>query len=570
MNLDALSYSLDDQIFFGVITLYLYECTGKFISYEQSNVLRENLNEQNIKRILINMKSLSYINKNYENIYLPCIPETDIKLLNTSKKAENNKVFPFNHPLIKYNISLLRQSEEFKNLNKYIGIMSGERSALIKDNSGKFYRFKGCGSFKNGFTLFENENKEIFNKIEIRGCQFENNVIRELYYTDIINEILKKNNIVPCNIPIGFFQYNNDIKFIDNSLAEEDIINNEVPEVNKYCSIYETLGDRRLGTHLLKGLEILVDSITEAAIKEFNMDINSYNNIKRLFIDKGRNKIESIFTIRNLVLPECMSLKEWCRKPIYNKEYYENLITLSSLKGLLNSNEELIKIKKASNSIECWSEIFRKKINFKMNHFDAIINELKSMENKLNNKSILEFIIDIFIRIGYETAKIKRLFLDAEFNWGTYNGQSPLDTFCSAHYNNFVVLPPKYGCLLSPIDFDLSFTKKNFVNNDKQSNSYGKSDKVEFDKFMVREINTLLNNIINSDERRYLDKNGDENVKENLKFIIYYLLNDTLIEYYMKTFDKIECNNLEKYDNSNNIVGILIKLCLISTYDRLS
>ena len=271
-----------------------------------------------------------------------------------------------------------------------------------------------------------------------------------------------------------------------------------------------------------------------------------------------------------MVLPECMSLKEWCSKPIYNKKYYENLITLSSLKGLLNSNEELIKIKKASNSIECWSEIFRKKINFKMNHFDAIINELKSMENKLNNKSILEFIIDIFIRIGYETAKIKRLFLDAEFNWGTYNGQSPLDTFCSSHYNNFVVLPPKYGCLLSPIDFDLSFTKKNFVNNDKQSNSYGKSDKVEFDKFMVREINTLLNNIINSDERRYLDKNGDENVKENLKFIIYYLLNDTLIEYYMKTFDKIECNNLEKYDNSNNIVGILIKLCLISTYDRLS
>ena len=133
-----------------------------------------------------------------------------------------------------------------------------------------------------------------------------------------------------------------------------------------------------------------------------------------------------------------------------------------------------------------------------------------------------------------------------------------------------MVLPPKYGCLLSPIDFDLSFTKKNFVNNDKQSNSYGKSDKAEFDKFMVREINTLLNNIINSDERRYLDKNGDENVKENLKFIIYYLLNDTLIEYYMKTFDKIECNNLEKYDNSNNIVGILIKLCLISTYDRLS
>jgi hypothetical protein len=192
------------------------------------------------------------------------------------------------------------------------------------------------------------------------------------------------------------------------------------------------------------------------------------------------------------------------------------------------------------------------------------------MINKLGEKSILEFIIDIFIRIGYETAKIKRIFLDEEFNWGTYNGQSPLDIFCSAHFNNFVVLPPQYNCLLSPIDFDLAFMKKNFVNNDKRSNSYGIHDELLFDKYMNREINTLLNNIINSDERRYLDKNADENVKENLKFIIYYLINDTLIEYYMKTFDKIECGDLENIYESNNILRSIIKLCLISTYDRLS
>ena len=137
-----------------------------------------------------------------------------------------------------------------------------------------------------------------------------------------------------------------------------------------------------------------------------------------------------------------------------------------------------------------------------MDHFDIIINELKSMKDKLNKKSILEFIIDIFIRIGYEVAKIKRIFLDAEFNWGTFNGQSPLDIFCSALYNNFVVLPPKYGCLLSPIDFDLSFVKKIFVNNDKQSNSYGIHNEREFDKYMIREINILLSNIINSDENK--------------------------------------------------------------------
>jgi len=569
MNLDTLGYSLDEQIFYGVITLYLYECTGKFINFEKSKVVKEEINEENIKNILININSLAYLNKHYENIYLPCVPETNIKLLNSNERKINNSNFPFIYPLIKFDINLLRQSEEFKNLNKYIGIMSGERTAIIKSKSGKLYRFKGCGSFKSGFILFENENQDIFNKIEIRGCQFENNVVRELYYTDFINEILKKNNIAPCNIPIGYFEYDKNLKFINDSLNEENIIENEVPEIRKYCSIYETLGDRRLGTHLLKGLEMILDSITEIAINEFNMDINSYNSIKKLFKEERWSSIPSIFIIKNVDLPEGMSLKEWCSKPIYKKEYYDYLITHDTLKKLLNSNKELNNIKKASNFVENWSEILRKRVNFKMNHFDIIINELKTMVIKLSKKSILEFIIDIFIRIGYETGKIKRIFLDEEFNWGTYNGQSPLDIFCSSHFNNFVVMPPNDYCLLSPIDFDLSFTKKNFINNDKQSESYGTHDELIFDKYLNREINTLLKNIINSNENRYL-YNSNEDSKENIKYIIYYLLNDSLIEYYMKAFDKIECGDLENIYGSNNIFKSIIKLCLISTYDRLS
>ena len=60
--------------------------------------------------------------------------------------------------------------------------------------------------------------------------------------------------------------------------------------------------------------------------------------------------------------------------------------------------------------------------------------------------------------------KLKEYFKTKILIWGTYNGQSPSDIFCSAHYNNFVVLPAKYSCLLAPIDFDLAFQRKNFVN----------------------------------------------------------------------------------------------------------
>jgi len=194
-------------------------------------------------------------------------------------------------------------------------------------------------------------------------------------------------------------------------------------------------------------------------------------------------------------LPEDKSIKEWCEKSIYKDKFYDNLINYRLIKEYLNTYENLVKIKISSNLIEKWSKIIKSKNYFKYEHFQTLIDELLKMKNLFEKKSILEYMHDIFIRIGYETAKIKRIFPDEDFNWGTYNGQSPYDTFCSAHFNNFIVLPGKYSCLLAPIDFDLAFQRKNFINNDKSSESFGKHDDNAFDQFLNREINTLLFNI---------------------------------------------------------------------------
>jgi len=167
-----------------------------------------------------------------------------------------------------------KQSKEFEKVDKFIGIKNGKRSCIIKDKKGEFFRLKGYGNNKSGFTLLKNEGDISFTKIEIRGCQFENNVFRELYYTYKVNEFLKKYNMFCANIPVGYFKYSNDIKFIDDSLNKKNKIIIEVPEVDKFCSIYKTLGDRRLGTHLLKGLEIIIEAIVETAINEFHIDEN--------------------------------------------------------------------------------------------------------------------------------------------------------------------------------------------------------------------------------------------------------------------------------------------------------
>ena len=572
MDLNELGYTVDEQIFYGVYTLYLYPCTGTYNEFNIQDAIKEELNDDTIKEALKNLEDLRHINKNYIDYYLPCIPETNIKLnaKEENKPLKNNLIA---NPLIKFNLNMNKLSKEFEKVNKFIGITSGKRSCIIKNKSGEFLRLKGCGNYKSGFTLLEYENANLnvndlpFKKIEIRGCQFENTVFRELYYSYKVSEILKKHNMYCANFPLGYFKYDKDIKFIEESLKVKNTIINKVPEVDKYCSIYKTLGDRRLGSHLLKGIEIILDAIIETAINEFNLDQSAYDDIYMLFSERRRKfSVISEYAIREVYLPENKSIKEWCDKPIYKSEFYENLINYRLMLEHFNSNENLIKIKNSSNLIEKWSKIIENKNYFKYEQFQALIDELIKMDFHNKKKSILEYIHDIFIRIGYETAKIKRIFQDEDFNWGTYNGQGPSDIFCSAHFNNFVVLPGKYSCLLAPIDFDLAFERKNFINNDKVSKSFGKKDNYVFDKFLNREINTLLYNIINVKGPEYYK---NQNMKEQLKDLIYFLLNDSLIESYMKTFDKIELDHLEKYF-PNGVIEILVKLSLILTYNIIS
>ena len=163
-------------------------------------------------------------------------------------------------------------------------------------------------------------------KIEIRGCQFGNTAFRGLYYSYKVNEILKKYNLYWLNIPLGYFKYDKDIKFVEESLNNKNKIIKEAPEVDKYCSIFKTLGDRRLGTHLLRGIEIIMDAIIETAINEFNIDQIEYENIYNLFNERRRKfSINSEYTIIEVYLPEDKSIKEWREKPIYKNEFYENL-----------------------------------------------------------------------------------------------------------------------------------------------------------------------------------------------------------------------------------------------------
>jgi hypothetical protein len=79
---------------------------------------------------------------------------------------------------------------------------------VLKTKEDIYYRFKGCGNNYDGFPIrrvINGEKYEKIEKFEIRGCMFEHTTLRELFYTKKIQKILKEENILCCNKPVGWY-----------------------------------------------------------------------------------------------------------------------------------------------------------------------------------------------------------------------------------------------------------------------------------------------------------------------------------------------------------------------------
>jgi hypothetical protein len=81
---------------------------------------------------------------------------------------------------------------------------------------------------------------------------FNHTVKRELYITDLVSKILEMRGFICGNKSVGYWEYDGFDEVTSrfgNYIGKP--LRNECPEVDKYCGVFETLGDKRLGTHLL-------------------------------------------------------------------------------------------------------------------------------------------------------------------------------------------------------------------------------------------------------------------------------------------------------------------------------
>ncbi len=82
--------------------------------------------------------------------------------------------------------------------------------------------------------------------VEVRGCSFQHTAEREQFMSEVVNALLTRQarGRISGVCPVGYWRY---------ELDEAD----PAPEAVKACGLFRTLGERRLASHLLEGLEML-------------------------------------------------------------------------------------------------------------------------------------------------------------------------------------------------------------------------------------------------------------------------------------------------------------------------
>ena len=561
----------EEDLYFGDKYGYLYPCTGIFRSYKKEYIHQDDINKESVAEALKYSDDLSYIKPEYKDAYVPVVPETNIHFKNENLKDDENEKIDsiLSQPLIK--------AKEIKDYPYYKCIISGHRSAVIKDpKTGVYYRLKGCGNDELGFNIKKTEGVMV--EIVTRGSQYDSTCFRELFYSEKADENLKKLNFRCANYPIGFWKYGKDLHILPKeNIKIEDLpkLENQIPEVDKYCGIFRTLGDKRLRTHLLCGLEKILEVISTICTSKQLINEEIMNEIKKIYPqNRLPNEFETYKTIKFFGPDPKISYEEWYKKPVYEKKHYDSIISCEILKKEIKENKNLkIFIDTCENYDELYTLLSEKLSEKHKTMAKNIIDKMKN--DQKNGKKFFETLLNIYIRIGYEVGKIKRCFQDANINWGSYVDRGA-SYHCNAHSNNLVVLPQGNETLLSPLDLDLAFGKDKMIVINKECPTFGQHDLSYWDNYLNAEFVDLSLNLCGAEDYNFdFDKNKNKNPDSfeiKVRNVIKYLLCDCMLENYMKGFDSIPSPDVinEKELKEDNFLHNIIKLALIATAEDIA
>ena len=394
-------------------------------------------------------------------IIQPCIPAPDLEFSSYMTPPLNPSMIEkdyFTLPCLSG--GLVKTTEQ----GTIHGVRSGTRSAILfPDSIDPHYpslRLKGCGNIVTmdkqynhysfpGFPLREimvgeDESHEIpaaefiksirgndypYNHLyEIRGCSFEHTALREMVFTAKIANILSNISRKCGNYPLGITKYH--------PFEEEKSM--ETYSIDKYCSLFTTLGDKRLGANILAGLEKLLlylspqdasKSYMELMEKYYKESLPSNNRIQNIAL--GSERTGYCLTKPNFVPVDMVKI---CMEnnPTNVDNHASNPPTIwptaNHIQQLLHSS-----IIKKLQIHPYWESLWISTVQ----QLEKLIADNVDQFAKIGG-CILGY---VYRRLGYEVGLDMTMINQHNISWGTYSDLCPpAEPHCNAHINNFIII----------------------------------------------------------------------------------------------------------------------------------
>jgi len=245
--------------------------------------------------------------------------------------------------------------------------------------------------------------------LSIRGCMFEQTCARELFMTEYIQTFC---GVRVGNEPLGFYRYPTELPPTTNREWKWECPS----KVEKFCAVFETGGDKRLGDHLLNGLERLYAKFSKVSEK-------MARDAETFLKSNGRWKEGD---------EECWdtSVQVECGGNVIDGRSFKHAVDFS----ILSRNCECQRFK------QVWDE---------------------NLRYLIENGTLAWIFLQLAFRLGYECGETMRLLAEGRVSWGTFPDE--MGIHCNAHANNFIVDNRSQDSFLAAVDFDFAFTEDAFV-----------------------------------------------------------------------------------------------------------
>ncbi|CAJ1455438.1 unnamed protein product [Effrenium voratum] len=460
----AAQLAAEESLFVGRLPVVLCPWPGQVQDLPE----RWSVDSDSSAEVRLRQQPMASLGVEYANAVLPGMPATDWQ-----SEGSRDVWWPpelKDMPMLKVPLS----SSRAKAPSALRGVTSGIRSALVKVR-GKWFRLKGCGNRDEGFPVEKVGNS---GEESVRGCCFKHTTQTELCMTDMVDKVLSEAGLDCANKPLGSYLYQAEPAWM-------------LPKMTRHCVVFETLGNARLGDHLIGGLLQLLPLVSDLC-----------EQLEQCIL-QGRGSDEVLET-SDLVccgMATADVLGQLKQKGLRLPEHAP-----AAAKEVVQVPEALHQVWEAARQrMQQW-------------HYD---------------ESEPSVILWLAWRLGWECGATLKALHSADIAWGTY--PDSMGIHCNAHLNNLVIKPPHIGrkyTFLAALDFDMAFSRQNFLPDAVPGGGLGLET---FDGILAFEASMGLKTVLSGSD---FSNTGVQNVKAAASHrLLETAIRDTMVTAYSLAFE---------------------------------